>query len=266
MNLDLIKQKLEGLTKTGNRQKNIWKPKPGKQVVRIVPYKHNRDYPFVEIFFHYEMGGKTYVSPVTNGNPDPIVEFAEKLKSSGLKEDYLLSRKLMPTMRTYVPVVVRGEEDEGVKFWGIGKSVYTELLNIISDPDYGDITDPKSGRDITVEFEKGGENGKQFGNTTIRIKPNTTALHSDINKAKEFISSQPNLLEEVYPEPSYADLKVALENWLAGGGAEPAAEAEEETEQPASDAKSKSAAKPAAVAANKTTSDIDKAFDDLFND
>jgi hypothetical protein len=166
-------------------------------------------------------------------------------------------------MRTYVPVLVRGEEEEGVKFWGIGKSVYTELLNIISDPDYGDITDPKSGRDITVEFEKGGENGKQFGSTTIRIKPNVTSMHSDINKIKEFISTQPNLLEEVYPEPSYADLKVALENWLAGGGAEPAAETE--TEETETESKPNKATKAAPVA-SKSTSDIDKAFDDLFND
>ena len=38
-----------------------------------------------------------------------------------------------PKMRTYVPVLVRGKESEGVKFWGFGKLVYQELLG----DDYG---------------------------------------------------------------------------------------------------------------------------------
>ena len=33
-----------------------------------------------------------------------------------------------PKMRTYVPILVRGAESEGVKFWGFGKQVYTELF------------------------------------------------------------------------------------------------------------------------------------------
>jgi len=44
-------------------------------------------------------------------------------------------------MRTFAPVIVRGEESQGVKFWGFGKTVYQELLSIIADPDYGDITE-----------------------------------------------------------------------------------------------------------------------------
>ena len=44
-------------------------------------------------------------------------------------------------MRTFAAVIVRGKESEGVKFWGFGKTVYQELLGVIYDPDYGDITD-----------------------------------------------------------------------------------------------------------------------------
>ena len=55
-------------------------------------------------------------------------------------------------MRTFIPVVVRVRERHGVRFWGFGKTVYQELLSIIFDPDYGDITDPVNGRDVVVEF------------------------------------------------------------------------------------------------------------------
>ena len=61
---------------------------------------------------------------MTNGSADPVVEFAEKLKATGSSDDWKMAQKLMPKMRTYVPVVVRGKESEGVKFWGFGKQVY----------------------------------------------------------------------------------------------------------------------------------------------
>ena len=64
-------------------------------------------------------------------------EFAERLKSTYSREDWNLSKKLTPKLRTFQPVVVRGEEGEGVRFWGFGKMVYEELLSILADPDMG---------------------------------------------------------------------------------------------------------------------------------
>jgi hypothetical protein len=142
MDLNAIKNRLSQLQKTNNRTSNLWKPSPGTQVVRIVPYKFNADNPFIELYFHYDLGGKNYLSPISFGRPDPIEEFAQKLKSTGSKDDYRLGRKIEAKMRTFAPVMVRSEETQGVKFWGFGKTVYQELLSLIADPDYGDITDP----------------------------------------------------------------------------------------------------------------------------
>ena len=86
MDLNAIKSKLESLQNQSTTSNNFWKPEPGKQVVRIVPYKHNKDNPFMELFFHYSLGNKTHLSPVTFGRPDPVMEFADKLKSTGDKD------------------------------------------------------------------------------------------------------------------------------------------------------------------------------------
>ena len=123
MDINAIKRRLNQLQTTNQRTTNLWKPQPGKTQVRIVPYKHNKETPFVELFFHYDLGKKSYLSPVSFGRPDPIEEFADKLKSSGNRDDWKLGRKLEAKMRTFAPVVVRGEEKEGVKFWGFGKTV-----------------------------------------------------------------------------------------------------------------------------------------------
>ena len=136
MDITQIKKRLNQLQTTTSTKDNFWKPQPGKTQIRIVPYTFNKENPFVEAFFHYGLGGnKTYLSPVTNGNAAPVAEFADKLTSTGNKDEWIQGKRLEPKMRTYAPVVVRGEEGEGVKWWGFGKTVYQELLSVIADPD-----------------------------------------------------------------------------------------------------------------------------------
>jgi hypothetical protein len=214
MDINAIKSKLATLQSTTSTKDNFWKPEPGTQVVRIVPYKHNKENPFIELFFHYNLGdNKTYLSPASFGRPDPVEEFANKLKSTGNKDEWIQGKRLEPKMRTFVPVVVRGREDEGVKFWGFGKTVYQELLSVIADPDYGDITDATTGRDIGIERQTPAEAGNQYGKTTVRVKPNQTPITENSDLLKSIFENQSDLTE-LYTEPSYDDLKEALSNFL----------------------------------------------------
>ena len=251
MDLNAIKNRLNQLQTTNNRTSNLWKPQPGSQVVRIVPYKFNADNPFIELYFHYDLGGKNYLSPISFGRPDPIEEFAQKLKSTGSKDDYRLGRKIEAKMRTFAPVIVRGEENQGVKFWGFGKTVYQELLSIIADPDYGDITDSVNGRDVAVEFKTAEETGKSFPSTSIRVKPNQTPITEDASVLESINESQKNITE-IYTERSYDELTQALNDYLNGDSS-----SEEET-------KKEEVKETASVSSfdKKETSD---AFDDLFN-
>ena len=245
MDINAIKNRLNQLQTTTSTKNSFWKPEPGKTQIRIVPYKFNKDNPFQELFFHYQFENKTMVSPVTYGRPDPINEFSSKLKSTGVKDEWIQGKRLEPKMRTYAPVVVRGQESEGVKFWGFGKTVYQELLSIIADPDYGDITDPINGRDITVEKQTPAEAGNQYGKTTIRVKPNMTPLTEDKEQLKSMIESQVDI-NELYNEPTYDELKEVLNRYMNP-------ESEEEEVEPTSE--------PVAT----TVSDAGDAFDELFS-
>jgi hypothetical protein len=145
--------------------------------------------------------------------PISIVEFANKLKKSGDKEEWKTGRSLEPKLRTYVPVLVRGAEHEGVKFWGMGKQVYQEILSIIADADYGDITDLRAGRDIVVEFKTAEETGKSFPETTIRVKPNQTPAFDPADAAiKEKVKNQKNVTELFLNSP----MKNLLRSWTLG--------------------------------------------------
>ena len=252
MDLNAIKNRLSQLQTTNNRTSNLWKPSPGNQIVRIVPYKFNKDNPFIELYFHYDLGGKNYLSPISFGRPDPIEEFAQKLKSTGSKDDYRLGRKVEAKMRTYAPVVVRGEENQGVKFWGFGKTVYQELLSIIADPDYGDITDPVNGRDVVVEFISAEESGASFPKTNIRVKPNQTPI-SDEPSVLELVKTSQKDITEIYQEQSYDDLTNVLNEWL--NPSEDSTEEEEVKQETTS----------TSDLATSKVKDTSEAFDELFN-
>ena len=253
MDINAIKSKLTQLQSTTSTKDNFWKPEPGQQVVRIVPYTHNKDNPFIELYFHYNLGGnKTYLSPATFGRPDPVEEFSNKLKSTGNKDEWVQGKRLEPKMRTFVPVVVRGRENEGVKFWGFGKTVYQELLSVIADPDYGDITDAMNGRDIGIERQTPAEAGNQYGKTTVRVKPNQTKLVENSEVLENLLNNQSDITE-LYTEPSYDDLKEALSNYL-----NPSEDSDNTTTQTKT---TESTAPPVAQKVSETSD----AFDQLFN-
>jgi archaellum component FlaC len=131
----------------------------------------------------------------------------------GDKDDWKAAKKMEPKLRTFVPVLVRGEEGEGVRFWGFGKTVYQEILGYIADPDYGDISDPELGRDIVVEVVSAEDSGTSYPVTTIRVKPKETPLAESDEKIAKFLNEQKDITE-LYQELSYAELKSVLENWL----------------------------------------------------
>jgi len=246
MDLDAIKSRLNQLQNTQTNA--FWKPQPGKSQIRIVPYLHDKNNPFSELFFHYSLvPNKTVLSPLSYGRPDPVQQFADKLKSTGNKDEWIQGKRIEPKMRTFVPVVVRGEESEGVKFWGFGKTVYQELLGIIADPDYGDISDATTGRDIVVERQTPAEAGNQYGKTTIRVKPNVTALSDDSNLLQRLLDEQPDI-KELYQEPTFDELKSHLSNFL-----NPSDSTEETTE------------KEPEMVATEASSNVEDDFDKLFN-
>lgn len=278
MDISLALKRFNSLQNNTKKSDAIFKPANGKSVIRIVPYKFNKDIPFIELYFHYNINNKTYLSPMSFGRPDPIVEFAEKLKRTGDTDDWKAGKKMEPKLRTFVPVIVRGKESEGVKFWGFGKTVYQDILGYIADPDYGDITDPITGRDIVLEVQSAEESNAAYPTTTIRVRPSQTKLADDVEMVKQLLENQKEITE-LYQELSYAELKTILENWLnPSAGVEADDDIVEELEAP----KPKAAAvtplaksNPETVQMNdlpwekeekpKVKDDVATAFDDLFN-
>jgi hypothetical protein len=220
MDINQIKQRLNALQSSGSKKEKVdyskyyWKPKQeGKYQIRIVPSVIDKNNPFQEVFVHYGFS-KFPIYALTNWNEkDPIVEFAKQLRQTQDKENWKLAKKLDPKMRVFAPVIVRGEEDKGVRLWEFGKEIYMQLLGIAEDEDYGDFTDINEGRDFTVEVVTGDIGGRQGLKSSIRVKPKTSPLGTDKNNIQVWLSEQPNVLE-LQRKMEFDALKEILQNFL----------------------------------------------------
>ena len=275
MNLDAIKAKLAGLNNNGQEREKVdyekifWRPTNGKHIVRIVPSVYDPSFPFKELKFHYNIGKFPMIALSNFGKQDPIEEFVKELRKTSDKENWSLSGKLSPKTRIFAPVIVRGEEDKGVRLWSFGTNIYKALLALAEDEDIGDFTDVMSGWDMVVETTPAAGPG-QFPSTTVRIKPKQTVLSEDDSKVNAWLKDQPNALE-VQTQYDYEFIKKALQKYLNPG--------EEETTSPAVPTESIAPVAepelPASLGSNKTDFTLETAtagnkstvnkFDDLFN-
>ena len=221
MDLSLLKQKLDGLQSkpTQNTQKTdytkiFWRPTVGKQQIRIVPSVYNSANPFKELKFYYGITNKVMISPLNFGEKDPIHLFAQKLREEYNKENYILAKKLDAKTRIFAPVIVRGEEDKGVRLWQFGKTVYEELLALAVDEEIGDYTDITGGRDLTVETVGPESTGTPYNKSSVRVRLKTSALSEDSTTVETWLKEQPNP-EELFKRYSFDEMKSALEKWLS---------------------------------------------------
>mgnify|MGYP003639571475 FL=1 len=222
MDLNALKQKLDTLqSKPQGGQKTdysliFWKPTIGKQQIRIVPSAYDTNNPFTELKFYYGITNKVMISPANFGEKDPIALFAGKLREGEYnKENYVLAKKLDAKNRIFVPVVVRGEEDKGVRLWQFGKLVYEELLALAVDDEIGDYTDIVGGRDLTVETVGPEATGTPYNKSSIRVRMKTSPLSEDATKVETWTNEQPNPKEGLFKLFSFDEMKSALEKWLS---------------------------------------------------
>ena len=180
-------------TNSDHSSPNFWKPQDGESNIRIVPTADGD--PFKEKWFHYNVAQGGFLCPKKNFGEDcPVCNFATKLWNEGTEDSKKMAKSLFAKQRFFSPVLVRGEEAEGVKAWGYGKQAYEKLLTIVLDPDYGDITDPEEGNDLKIMYGKPA--GASFPRTDIRPRPRKTVLCDDAvggdERCAELLETVPN--------------------------------------------------------------------------
>jgi hypothetical protein len=252
IDLTKIRSRKAALEQRGNGggASYFWRPQEGEQTIRIVPTADGD--PFKDFWFHYNVGSNPgFLSPKKNfGEDDPLDAFVRKLFNEGTEESIKMAKSLMARQRFFAPVLVRGEELKGVRVWGFGKMVYEQLLNLVLNPEYGDITDPESGTDLVLHY--GRPAGAQFPQTKITPRRRPSPLCDDAlggpARCAELLESIPDfngLFDRKTPE----DVGGLLDQYLLG---------EDATEEASSETAKYN------VAADSDSKSVDRAFDELM--
>jgi len=222
MNIDAIKKKLDGLqgNKTSKKEKTdytkiFWKPKEaGEYKIRFVPNAKNADSPFEEVLVHYGVNKFPMYALSNWGEEDPIHNFAKEIWNNGDEEEKKLAKTLFPKTRVMAPIVVRGEEEKGVRWMEMGIGMYKDLLAIATDEDYMDYEDITNGRDFKVNAVPDTlPNGRSFISLSLIPRPKSTPLSEDAKLAEKWLNDQPDYLS-VQRKYSSDEMKEILKKYI----------------------------------------------------
>lgn len=263
MGIDVSKmqQKLAALEKKPGSEKkanSFWSPKEGvKYQIRVLPTPDGD--PFKEFWFHYNIGKESFLCPKKNfGEQCPCCDFANKLYREKTEESARLGKTFLAKQRFYSAVILRGEEAEGVRVWGYGKNAYGDMIRLVVDPDYGDITDPDAGRDLTLQAIKADK--QQYAVPKLTARPVTSKLcQGSPEECKALLESVPDF-SKMHKRKTSDEVATILDAHLSAP-----VEGDEEEANSSEDVPKFGASPVAAKKAVKPKSDIDAAFEDLMD-
>jgi hypothetical protein len=220
LDLERMRAKLNSVTGKDKGKNDFWRPQDGESEIRIVPTADGD--PFKEYHFHYNLGPGGFLCPKRNyGDDCPVCNFANKLWNDGSEESRKQAKDLFAKQRFFSPVLVRGEEAEGVKAWGFGKMAYEKLLTIVLDPDYGDITDIEEGNDLKIMY--GTPPGASYPRTDIRARPRKTPLCDDAvggdERCAELLEGIPDF-DNLFERKTTEEVSGLLDQFLSAGNEE----------------------------------------------
>ena len=211
-----MKKMMERKKLLDNKGNNsFWRPQDGEQTIRIVPTADGD--PFKDYWFHYNLGNNPgFLSPKRNFGEDcPLDSFVRNLWN-GNEEEKRMAKKLSARQRFFAPVLVRGEEDQGVRVWGFGKQVYEKLLNLVLNPEYGDVTDPESGTDLVLTYGKPA--GASFPQTNLTPRRKSSPLCADgPERCTELLEGIPDF-DGLFAnsKKSFEEVQAMLDEFLLG--------------------------------------------------
>lgn len=188
---EIVSKSVTEEDKKEEKQSVWWKPDPDNKEgsrIRFVPLEGVSD-PFKTLFFHYPKNPKIpglgmAVCLKKNYNAKcPLCEFATdawnkytETKDESFKNTFkgFVAQR---NPRIIAPIIVRGEEEKGVRWWSFSHTVFQAITGILNDPEYGDILDLFEGLDMKVTVTKSKD--KEYPETNIVPTRHNSPLMAD---------------------------------------------------------------------------------------
>lgn len=228
-----LQAKNSGGGKNPMESKWIWKPQPGKNRIRIIPFP-GEELPFLSVYMEsFDVVKNSFmVSPLTYGNPDPIDAFFREAANGKKGDEWKTLIKLAPSSRTFIPIIVRGlKQADGttppdqVKFFGVSDGGPKSMLNRImalyenseaeEDEDASiELHDINNGYDILFDYiPQDKSKGVIASYEKLEVSKKQTPAAKD-PAILELITNGLPTKEELFVEPTYEQLMEKLEKYL----------------------------------------------------
>ena len=133
---------------------SFWKPKVGRNYIRILPpWKPDTHLFYKPVRLHWVGSRSVLCTPgnciVCSMLQDPVLAPS-------------LEGKINTINRFLVNVVDLEDKDSGVHVWAMPPIIWNQFAQFCIDPQWGDLTDPKTGRNVTVVREGSGVKSTKY--------------------------------------------------------------------------------------------------------
>jgi len=222
IDFDKIENELDRVKNLNTNQNKTWKPEKGVTVIRALPYIYNLKFPFVIQQFHYKLKGKSWCLE-NEGQKCPICEKVIELYRDAKQNDDAYKRsiagELKANTRYFMPIVVVGKEDEGVKIWGFSKTVYEDLLAFLKKKQ-GKMINVRDGFNLIVTYTppppKGGK--QQYGKIKVEIDVDsygdTTPIAATKEEIEAILNTTPNIEKDIHQRSTKEELIAAYNEFI----------------------------------------------------
>lgn len=160
----------------------FYKPKVGKNTVRVLPEVGEMEFFFVNVGQHFLSRTNRHFCPnFTLGLPCPICEFVSELYAAGDDASTALARKLGVRKQFWMNLIDRANESAGPQIYTPGKMAFSQIATLAMDPEYGDLiigdaeTEDLEGLDIVIDRTGSGLQTRY----NVIAKRETTPLNPD---------------------------------------------------------------------------------------
>jgi hypothetical protein len=160
MNQDEILKRFEQLNKPKGDGKNgpdsdgiTWyKPKDGSNVIRFLPALNSDDLFFLEFLMHYKVGPaqKTFPCLRNVGEDCPACALVRGLYEKDDPQSREIANSIRAKHHYRANIIDLNDLTKGVQLYDFGPTVYESLINIMSDAEVRDISNPNTGRAINL--------------------------------------------------------------------------------------------------------------------
>ena len=195
-----LKKAQQKLRELEAKSKKYWRPKEGRNVIRVLPPWKDSDTFYKEVPTHWlPQGEGNRMIPCRQALSKKcyLCQKIEKLSSMDSAKKQAKAQTMSVKTRILYNIVDKGSVSAGVQEYTSGEGVLRELLSHAVDPEWGDFTDPKEGYDVIIN-RKGANLATRY---EIRLRRNPSPIE-DKRWLKQLVD-----LDKIMPIPSYEEQK-----------------------------------------------------------